>query len=487
MSAPYSSVLLFFLSICSAHSVASATQAEHVLGPAPKSQDAQWTWVDRSGQVKSESDLQELLKEHTLWIESSHVKGRFADLSGARLVKAGMRGASLRNANLNDTDLSYADLTNANLSGALLQRANLAGTIFTNTELSGADLFETDLSHAKISKSSLSSTNLGKARLNKNSFRDLNFSNADLSEADLNGSDLTGSGLQSVNLRNASLRNAVLVDTGLAGADLEGADLYGATYETNSNPKPKSIAFAKNLEYLTYINDSEALSRLRQQFKEAGFRHHERIITYVLKSRLAELLWENCQKGNGNCFEYWFNTILFDWLCKYGMEYGLPVKIVFWLFIACTIMYVLAMHRSGDSGLGILVGYPYKIHIPTWLSPYANEDDWREVRKEETPIGRLIPIKATIVASSKWSRDYIGHMVRREILLLRAAMFFSLMSTFNIKLRDFDFGRWLRLLTKTEYDMKAYGWVRVIAGFQALFSVYLIALAIVTYFGRPFE
>ena len=46
---------------------------------------------------------------------------------------------------------------------------------------------------------------------------------------------------------------------------------------------------------------------------------------------------------------------------------------------------------------------------------------------------------------------------RREWRVVRAAMFFSLMSAFNIGFRDINFGRWLRLLTRREYDLKAVG------------------------------
>jgi len=33
----------------------------------------------------------------------------------------------------------------------------------------------------------------------------------------------------------------------------------------------------------------------------------------------------------------------------------------------------------------------------------------------------------------------------------------------------------------------ATGWVRVVSGVQSLISVYLLARAVLTYFGRPFE
>ncbi len=66
-------------------------------------------------------------------------------------------------------------------------------------------------------------------------------------------------------------------------------------------------------------------------------------------------------------------------------------------------------------------------------------------------------------------------------------MLFSPMTTFNNGFGDINFGRWLRLLAKREYDIKAVGWARTAAGFQSLISVYLIALWVLTYFGRPFE
>jgi hypothetical protein len=64
-------------------------------------------------------------------------------------------------------------------------------------------------------------------------------------------------------------------------------------------------------------------------------------------------------------------------------------------------------------------------------------------------------------------------------------MFFSLMSAFNIGFRDANFGRWLELLTQRECDLKAVGWARTATGFQSVASVYLIALWVLTYFGRP--
>ncbi len=71
---------------------------------------------------------------------------------------------------------------------------------------------------------------------------------------------------------------------------------------------------------------------------------------------------------------------------------------------------------------------------------------------------------------------FVRDFLRREVALFWASFVFSLMSTFNIKFRDVDFGRWLRQLTTKEYDTNAVGSARIVAGLQALLSVYLVAL-----------
>jgi len=46
---------------------------------------------------------------------------------------------------------------------------------------------------------------------------------------------------------------------------------------------------------------------------------------------------------------------------------------------------------------------------------------------------------------------------------------------------------WILHLQKRDYQLKGFGWVRVLAGSQSLISAYLIVLWALTYFGRPFE
>ncbi|WP_145524388.1 pentapeptide repeat-containing protein [Yersinia rohdei] len=71
------------------------------------------------------TDLNKILGEHKIWVESYRKNGSRADLSGADLSGADLSGADLCGADLCGADLcganlSYADLSDANLRGANL-------------------------------------------------------------------------------------------------------------------------------------------------------------------------------------------------------------------------------------------------------------------------------------------------------------------------------------------------------------------------------
>jgi hypothetical protein len=74
-----------------------------------------------------------------------------------------------------------------------------------------------------------------------------------------------------------------------------------------------------------------------------------------------------------------------------------------------------------------------------------------------------------------------------EFRLLRTSLYFSLLSAFHLGWREFNVGTWIARMQPREYTLRATGWVRTVSGIQSLLSVYLLALWVLTYFGRPFE
>jgi hypothetical protein len=296
--------------------------------------------------------------------------------------------------------------------------------------------------------------------------------NVKLSGLDLSGANLRGANLTDADLRGANLRGANLTDADLSGANLTDAwvslaNFDRAIFEPKSLPTLSGISRAENVELLTYYDNPAALVQLRKQFEDGGFREQERKITYALKRREAELSCDKCMRMLlTDCGSFVFNTVFFDWTCRYGMSPGRPLKFGIVLWLLCSLLYLVCIHTPGEAGL-------YRVYEP------SIRDDSSTQRRVE----RISPLSAT---HSSGPRRFF-QFFRREWLLFRTSMFFSLMSAFNIGFRDINFGRWLRLLTRQEFDIKAVGWARVIAGWQSLISVYLIALWVLTYFGRPFD
>ena len=71
--------------------------------------------------------------------------------------------------------------------------------------------------------------------------------------------------------------------------------------------------------------------------------------------------------------------------------------------------------------------------------------------------------------------------------MFRTSLYFSLLSAFHLGWRELNVGAWIARVQPREYTMRATGWVRTVSGIQSLLSVYLLALWVLTYFGRPFE
>ena len=309
----------------------------------------------RNGGKPSRAELDEILKQHKLWLTSE--------------MKSGARA-----------NLTSADLRGANLNGAILSSANLNGAI-----LSGAYL-----------------------------------ENADLVDALLNG--------------------AILWNADLNDANLSEADLAGAVFQPRKLPELAGIAQARGLELMTYGDNPGPLTQLRKQFQDAGYREQERAITCALNRHNATPsglrlfpaeTWKFIRNRPfeeykiipfGSFVERSFKWIAFDLTCEYGFSPGRPLRIVGVLWLLFSIVYAVFMHRRGSPAF-ILSGHGCGAASRTL---------------------KAIQIRPRALPATKWWKIPFLWL-RREWRVLRAAMFFSLMSAFNIGFRDINFGRWLRI------------------------------------------
>lgn len=485
--------------------------------PAMAQQQAEWTWKDHFGHVRKSEDLHRILAQHETWLTSNGSRGKQADLSGADLRGADLSAARLSralltSANLVNANLTSADLSNANLERSVLGRvkplpsappqvvrgmmvsntvtvtvvrkplcpasapdepqslrfesANLTRTNLTNAMMSGADLTGANLRSAFLTKVQLESSILGEADLTSSNLEGVNFRNASLVWTQLYHAKLSSADLTNTNLSSANLAYADLTDAQLSGADFSRVTLCGAMFEPQTTPSVSRLASAFWLEYVTYGENPVALVQARKQFNDGGFDAQERKLTFAIKKGQELALRQNCKNGDWlDCIGYAFNFVLFDATCQYGMSPGRALKFGAGLWLLCSVLYFAFTRTPGKTGLYRILGASLQ------EDPSAHRDVKQVLRKS---------------GDYTWGRLYFLQWLWREWLVLRTAMFFSLMSAFNIGFRDINFGRWLRLLTREEFDIRAVGWARVVSGWQSLISVLLIALWVLTYFGRPF-
>ena len=113
----------------------------------------------------TQQELNKVIEEHNIWLNSFCMKGTSANLRGANLRGANLRGANLTDANLIDADLTGANLRGADLTGANLRGANLIDADLTGANLRGADLRGANLTGANLTDANLRGANLRGANL----------------------------------------------------------------------------------------------------------------------------------------------------------------------------------------------------------------------------------------------------------------------------------------------------------------------------------
>jgi Pentapeptide repeats (8 copies) len=306
---------------------------------------------------------------------------------------------------------------------------------------------------------------------------------APLGGAIFKGSDLTGSTFNDAVLTDASFDRwggdghpTVLRRVNFSGADLTGAsfdyaDMTDVNFEPSKLPTAKEIASADHLELMTYNHDPSALAALRALFRDGGFSDQDRKINCAIRRRQQQQLLSNCRpfatydpRGLGSCNDYLGSKIV-DLTCQFGMDLWRPVTIGLWSWGLFTMVFFMFMHHPGPSGLYLAVA------AGLTLDP----DD----------IPNAPQVRSSVAQELWQKRDVLG-WVREEIRLLRVAGFFSLVNGFNLGFKDADVGRWIRLLPGREFEFRAVGWARTMAGLQALLTLYLLAVWVLCLFGHPF-
>lgn len=488
--------------------------------PSPPEDEWVGQWAD--GRTLTNDDLQQVLALHQEWSYSSSEPkdGKQADLSGCTISKADLAGVNLTGANLSGANLagaqlsgaslSHADLTESDLSGANLSRANLSGAKLTKSDLTRANLtaallIEVDLSGANLFRSILSEAVLDGANLSHQDLRgtilfETSFSGAnlygatlpgaelagsDFSEAILRKADLTGAKLSGAYLFHADLTEALLIDADLSEADLSGAkllkcdltranlsganlfdvDLSGAKYDVKPNclPKVASLQKARNLDEIRFEESEAPLVELRSALAQAGLRDVEREVNCAIQRGRQERSWRDENDLEAN-LDSVFNLVLFDYTCAYGMMPGRPLKLIFVGILLCSIPYcfvILRKNQTSPSAIWLVVAHA------------GTKPNHRRTR-------RFRPLTISGTPINKRGRFFL---FVRAILV---SLYFSCLMAFRVGFREINVGNWIARMQCRDYSFSPTGRVRFLSGVQSVFSVYMLALWILTYFGRPF-
>jgi len=429
-------------------------------------QTSAWHWRDRNGRVHNRAALDSVLARHYQWLESEGKLGRRADLAGAYLYGANLVRARLKGANLRGAILSRARLDAADLSGADLGLSNLEQAV-----MYGANLPSAQLPRATVRSADLRSAFLELANLSQADLRHANLCGATLANATLGGALLWGADLRDANLIFARLRGPVDPpgEAGIVRQDPSVAQFFqarvdGMDFEPADVPDVRSMASVSGLGRITYNRNPDALIQLKNGFRDGGFRRQERDLAYVLMNEQTRRITESRERQSlswlgslGSYFNVGIRLIFLKAPIDYGRALTRPLYLIAALWLVGSFLYYLLAHRPASPTLFVV--------------------EKRGEKEVRTPVWVFISSK-----TGKWKSRLM-----RELKLLAYTSLFSLMTTFNCGFKELDFGRWIRNALPADLNLQATGAIRSVAGVQALASLYLLALWVLNYFGRPFD
>ena len=385
--------------------------------------------------------VDEMLKHHLKWLHARN-QGDLNATGRAVFCNSVFPMTNFSNKILDYADFRDADLTKNNVRQLMKE---------THIMLLGIDFTRADLRHANFSGATISLGIFHNANVSH-----ANFENAYLYFADFGKSEMD--------------------ETNLAGATFDYVNLAEAEFAPISLPKATDLGSVTGLRELRFPEDKPAgLVELRSVLRNLGFRHQEREVTFAIHSTQVDHLQDSCppskwferprQSLKDRCSpSRWFHgawqTVLFEWTTGWGLHPFRAVGIMIILACCLTPIYVCCTWVRGrccSQSCGIFRVWP----------------------RERLDAG---------------GEDFIvAEYVRVERISVRFryaiawGLYFSVLSTFHIGWRDLNVAGWITKLQFREYYLRGQGWIRSLSAVQSLVGVYLFALWVLTYFGRPFE
>jgi hypothetical protein len=307
-------------------------------------------------------------------------------------------------------------------------------------------------------RANLCNANLSGRKLSGVDLQSANLTRANLSGAVLTGADLSNAKLDEADLISADLAGAKLIGTSIKDALLAFANLSSATYAPRSQAPNPYVAGIEGLDSVTFPSGREdGLVQLRDLLQKAGHRDLERAVTYAIERKNTADEFAGWRDNYVGAADAVFRTLAFDWTTGYGLYPANAMLLVLEIWALLTFVYafpILCPQRTAGRICFILP----KDRVETQNGEPRLEGNAR--------VGRL---SGGVYRALGW------------------AAYFSLLSAFQIGYKEFSIGAWLGRAQSRNFSLEGTGWVRSLAGIQSLISVYLLAMWLLTYFGRPFQ
>ena len=421
----------------------------------------------------TQTDLRAALLHHCVWLQDiksaektvkEAVRESFRPQNRAYFFRVNLNEANLARAKLSGAVFFRSDLRGINLAGAdlshvLFQGTDLTGAIFTKADLRGADLSGRNLKGANFLGARLDDSILTGADLELAVLTQATLTNADLNDANLTGAALYFADLAQARLYRANLSEATFWFTDLSGAQFGGNNVLGTRFEPLPEDHPNFIGFgtAENLIGISYLVSPHGLAEIRKQFKNGSMTEEERTITYVMGRENRRRGWNSPWESGfankaavlGRKIEAALQFFLFELPVEYGRTPFRPLLILGFLVLLFMVPYSLALRSRTPAGI-------WKIWDRT--NPFAGQQN-------------------------QWEKQVLATRPR----FFMYAVYFSILSAFHIGWRELNLGSWIARAMPWEFTLQPRGWVKFVTVAQSILSVYLIALSLLSYFGRPFE
>lgn len=400
------------------------------------------------GTKLTRKNLHNILINHRKWLFSEGKKGMRANFENAYF-----KGVDLTGEVFNRAKMSNVTIEDSIFNEAKFYLADLRGAKFVNTQLNNSMFIKTKLQNSGFDSCKINTSTFSQVDANSATF----FA-CDLVEALLIWSDFNHAAFIKSKLHNSILGECSLEKTAFSSSELIGTMLMELnlehTFFRNINferaqldlmrgklPPVAMLSTCNNFLSISYTFTPNSLHELRSLARDAGLKTKERELTHAIMN--------NARTKTYGHFRSFLTNILFELPSGWGLYPGRPLVIMLCLIPFFAIPYLIALYKPGPAGI-------YR----SW--------------------------SADPVPNGTGKGGQIERLDANRSAVDINAIYFSILSAFHIGWRDLNVGTWITRVQPNEYTLRATGWVRTVSGIQSLISVYLLALAILTYFGRPF-